>query len=64
MLALKQRIVVECLHCGHRGTLREEDLAAYGEKPGAPIVAFVKRLVCRDCGSHSVRAWRPDPDAS
>ena len=35
MLALKQRIVVECLHCGHRGTLREEDLAAYGEKPGA-----------------------------
>jgi hypothetical protein len=56
--ALEQTIAVECLHCGHRGTLRERDLERYGEVPGAPIAAFVKRLACSECGSHSVRAYR------
>ncbi|HWM49529.1 MAG TPA: hypothetical protein VNR11_21730 [Xanthobacteraceae bacterium] len=58
--ALARRIVVECLHCGHCGTLREADLARYGERPGAPIASFVKRLTCSECGSHSVRAYRRD----
>ena len=56
--ALRPRIVVECLRCGHCGTLRETDLPAYGERPDAPIASFVKRLTCGECGSHSVRAYR------
>lgn len=52
------RISVECLRCGHRGELRESDLPSFGEKPDAPIAAFVKRLTCQQCGSHSVRAHR------
>ncbi len=60
--ALAQRIVVECLHCGHCGTLRERDLAHYGERPGAPIAAFVRRLTCSECGSRSVRAYREEPE--
>jgi len=52
------RISVECLRCGHRGELRESDLPSFGEKPDAPIAAFIKRLTCHKCGSHSVRAYR------
>jgi hypothetical protein len=51
-------IRIDCLRCSHSGTLKERELGQYGEKPGAPIAAFVKRLVCRNCGSHSVRAYR------
>ena len=60
--ALDHTIVVECLHCGHRGVLTERDLARHGEEPGTPIVAFVKRLTCSDCGSHSVRAYRSEQE--
>jgi hypothetical protein len=49
---------VKCLRCGHRGVLREADLPSYGEKPDAPIAAFVKRLKCRQCGSRSVQAFQ------
>ena len=52
------RIKVECLHCNHCGVLPESDLPRYGIKPDAPIAAFIKRLTCRACGSHSVRAFR------
>jgi hypothetical protein len=55
-------IAVRCLRCRHRGQLRETDLPAYGEKPGAPIARFIKRLVCRECGSQSIHAQRV-PDA-
>jgi hypothetical protein len=58
--ALERRIIVQCLHCGHHGALHEDDLARYGESPGAPIVAFVRRLTCSACGSHSVRAYRTE----
>jgi len=52
------RICVQCLRCGHTGTIRESDLPRHGEEPGAPIARFVKRLVCQECGSHSVKAFR------
>jgi hypothetical protein len=55
------RICVQCLRCGHGGTIRESDLPRYGEEPGAPIARFVKRLVCQECGSHSVKAFRMNP---
>jgi len=54
------RICVQCLRCGHGGTIRESDLPRHGEEPGAPIARFVKRLVCQECGSHSVKAFRMD----
>lgn len=54
----KTRIAVECLRCGHCGSIGEAQLRDYGEKPGAPIASFVKRLTCQECGSHSVKAWR------
>lgn len=57
---MKTRICVQCLRCGHAGSFAESELAAYGEKPGAPIAAFVRRLTCQECGSHSVRAWREE----
>jgi RNase P subunit RPR2 len=58
------RICVQCLRCGHGGTIREADLPSHGEEPGAPIARFVKRLVCQECGSHSVKAFRMDPARS
>ena len=54
------RICVQCLRCGHSGIIRESDLPRHGEEPGAPIARFVKRLVCQECGSHSVKAFRMD----
>jgi hypothetical protein len=50
------RINVEC----HRGMIPESDLPRYGIKPEAPIATFIKRLTCRACGGHSVRAFRCD----
>ena len=58
------RICVQCLRCGHAGSLREADLPRHGEEPGAPIARFVKRLVCQECGSHSVKAFRMNPARS
>jgi hypothetical protein len=55
------RICVQCLRCGHCGTLREADLPSFGEAPGAPIACFIKRLVCQECGGHSVKAFRVSP---
>jgi hypothetical protein len=52
------RIKVECLRCG--GALDETDLPRFGVESGAPIATFVKRLTCRECGNHSVRAFRSD----
>jgi len=52
------RICVQCLRCGHSGIIRESDLPRHGEAPGAPIARFVKRLVCKECGGHSVKAFR------
>jgi hypothetical protein len=51
-------IEVQCLHCRHVGRLTGPDLSRRGISPGSPIVSFVKRLRCRKCGSHSVRAKR------
>jgi RNase P subunit RPR2 len=58
------RICVQCLRCGHAGAIREADLPSHGEEPGAPIARFVKRLVCQECGSHSVKAFRMNPARS
>jgi hypothetical protein len=55
-----KRIVVECLSCGHCSSIAEERLKAFGLSPDAPIAKFIRRLICTECGSHSVRAYRDD----
>jgi hypothetical protein len=52
------RIALECLGCGHRASLAEDDLPAYGLEPGASLVTLTKRTVCAQCGSRAVVAYR------
>jgi DNA-directed RNA polymerase subunit RPC12/RpoP len=57
------RIDIECLSCGHRGSLAQRELPQYGLAEDTSLVLVTKRLVCHECGSRSVRAFRYDPDA-
>ena len=57
---MSQQIIIECLRCGHCSLMSESALLDFGIEPGAPIVKFVKRLTCQECGSHSVKAYRED----
>ena len=52
------RINIECLKCGHHGSMSEDELRKFGEKPDAPIAKFVKRLTCSKCKRGSVKAYR------
>ena len=58
VIVLNTEIVIECLHCGHAALLQESDLRKYGEEPGASLIPLTKRLVCKECKSGSVRAYR------
>jgi hypothetical protein len=51
-------IRVECLHCRHIGHVSDAELLRHRIRLDAPIASFIKRLRCRKCGSHSVRAKR------
>ena len=51
-------VTVQCLSCGHVGVLNRDTLSRLAILPNTPIVAFVKRLRCRKCGSQSVLATR------
>ena len=58
VIVLNTEIVIECLHCGHAARFCEEDLRKYGEIPGASLVPLASRLICKDCKTASVRAYR------
>jgi RNase P subunit RPR2 len=58
VIVLTTQIVIECLHCGHAALLHEDGLRKYGEEPGASLVSLSKRLICKECKSGSVRAYR------
>jgi len=58
IIFLNTEIVIECLHCGHAARLHEDDLNKFGEVPGASLTSLAKRLICRECKSSSVRAYR------
>jgi hypothetical protein len=58
---IERGVTVECLKCGHVGFLSPKVLSRVGLTPSTPIVAFVKRLRCRRCGSQSVLATRKAP---
>jgi len=52
------RIAIDCLNCSHHGSMAEEDLPAYGLEAGTSLVTLTKRLVCTQCGSRAVVAYR------
>ena len=60
--AVSQRIAIECLTCGHCGSLAAAELARFGLQEDASLVVLSRRLVCQECGSRSTRAFRYDPD--
>jgi hypothetical protein len=51
-------IAVECLTCKHSSSIPESRLPDFGLSPDASIAQFIRRLVCAECGSHSIRAYR------
>jgi len=53
-------VCLEWIQCSYRGSLLGSNIQSFGERPDAPIAAFVKRLRCRKCGSRSVRAFRSE----
>jgi hypothetical protein len=55
---------VECLRCHHVGMLSDGSLLRQEIKQKTPIAAFIKRLRCSRCGSHSVSAQRVGPGSS
>jgi DNA-directed RNA polymerase subunit RPC12/RpoP len=57
------RIEIECLNCGHRGSLEEGELPRYGLSHDSSLVLVTRRLVCTECGSRATRAFRREPDA-
>ena len=58
VIFLNTEIVIECRHCGHAALLHETDLKKYGEAPGGSLVSLTQRLICKECKSGSVRAYR------
>lgn len=58
------RIAVQCLRCGHVGSIAESDLPDYGFKPDAPIALISKRLVCGECQGKAIKAFRYEPRAA
>lgn len=63
IFAMSARIAVECLTCGHCGSLAERDLPRFGLHEDTSLVLVTRRLVCQECGGRSVRAFRYDPDS-
>ncbi|HET7680871.1 MAG TPA: hypothetical protein VFK79_12160 [Xanthobacteraceae bacterium] len=56
------RIAITCLSCGHRSSVSEEQLPAFGLASDASLVTLTKRLVCKECGSRSVQTYRYGED--
>ena len=53
-------IVIECLNCHHCATVLPERLPHFGLEPDTSLVTLTKRLICKNCGSKAVRAYRED----
>ena len=59
---MKKRIAVDCLSCGHCRSFVEAELEHYGLSRDTSLVVLTKRLVCSECGSRSVLAFRFEDD--
>jgi hypothetical protein len=53
-----RRLAIDCLNCGHTATIAEADLENFGCPPDASLVLVTKRLICSQCQSKAVRAYR------
>ena len=56
-------ISITCLSCNHSGSLDERELPQHGLAEDTSLVTLIRRLVCQECGSRAVRAFRTDPGA-
>jgi DNA-directed RNA polymerase subunit RPC12/RpoP len=52
------RIAIDCLKCGHCTSVSVDKLPAFGLEPETSLVTLTKRLVCKECGSRTVQAFR------
>lgn len=59
-----RRVAIDCLRCGHTATIAEDDLENLGFSPDASLVLVTKRLICSQCQSKAVRAYRYIDDDS
>ena len=57
------RIAIDCLQCGHCTSVSQDKLPHFGLQADAPLATLTKRLVCSECGSKSVQAFRYIDDA-
>ena len=57
------RFSIACLSCGHTGSLDDRELPQHGLPEDTSLVTLTRRLICQECGSRAVRAFRYDPDA-
>ena len=55
---MQNRIAIDCLNCGHSTSLAEDKLEHFGLPHDASLVTLTKKLVCKECGSRSVQAFR------
>ena len=58
-----RRIAIDCLNCGHVGSMSEAALQDYGFGPDTSLVTLTKKFVCQECGSKAVRAYRYEDEA-
>jgi hypothetical protein len=47
---------------GHHASMAEEDLREHGLEPETSLVTLTKRVVCTQCGSRAVAAYRYEED--
>lgn len=57
-----QHIAVECLRCGHCASISERELHDRGYAADTSLVTLTKRMVCKECGSKALRAFRYEDD--
>ena len=53
-----RRVAIDCLKCGHTATMAESDLETLGFAADVSLVLVTKKLICSECQSKAVRAYR------
>ncbi len=53
-----RRVAIDCLKCGHTASMAESELEQLGFAADVSLVVVTKKLVCSQCESKAVRAYR------
>ena len=53
-----RRVAIDCLNCGHTASMAESELEQLGFTAEVSLVVVTKKLVCSQCESKAVRAYR------